>query len=135
LKLAAKPYRQRTADSGLTHAGTPLRHRKLSGTMDKSAVDLPRKAAIGNLVLVALAFILPITARSRSDGFGGATLAALLFIIPSTLALVIGVMTAISTYAGTRRAGKPMPWIGMAPLGIYCVAMLTVLVLVWARAR
>jgi hypothetical protein len=92
-----------------------------------------RKAVLVNSVLVMLAFVLPRAFAARGEGFAGAAAAALLFAIPMVVALVIGMATAIQSYLASRRQNEPMPWMGVAPLGIFGVGVLALIALIAAR--
>jgi hypothetical protein len=92
-----------------------------------------RRALLLNALLVTLAFVLPRVSAARQDGFAGATTAALLFLVPMIVALLVGIVTAVRTYSMARKRKESMPWVGFAPLGVFGFGVLGLMVLVAAR--
>lgn len=92
-----------------------------------------RRAVWINLALVLAALILPRTLASETAGLEEAAGAAMLFVIPMTLVVIIGCASGIRAYVLARRAGQRVKWTAFAPLGMFLVGVAGTLVLVYGK--
>ena len=90
---------------------------------------MSRIAVIANFVLIAMAIFLPRMMVKREEGLAGAATVALIVLGTLGLALIIGIVSAVSAWRTSKRTGVPMPLSGYAPLGVFVLGILGLFVL------
>jgi hypothetical protein len=104
--------------------------------MTEKAAPTPgfvRAAVWVNLVLVLAALILPRTLVTETAGIEEAARAALLFVIPMTLVVVIGCAVGIRAYVLARRLGQRVKWTAFLPLATFLAGIAGTLLLVYGQ--
>ncbi|MDX1982272.1 MAG: hypothetical protein SFV51_18510 [Bryobacteraceae bacterium] len=103
--------------------------------MAKPAGQWDMLPVVTNAVLVAAAFILPKALTRRQDGMAGAATAAILFLLPMMVALIVGIAAAIGSFNRARRTGIAKPGTGWLPLGIFLIGVILFAALAVMRLR
>lgn len=103
--------------------------------MEKPAGHRDTLPTLANTALVAAAFILPRALTRRQDGMAGAATAAMLFLLPMMVALIVGIAAAIGSFNRARRTGTAMPGTGWLPLGIFLIGVILFAALAVMRLR
>lgn len=99
--------------------------------MKRSMTGRTKAAIWVNGILLLAALILPRTLATGTDtGFESAAGAAMLFAIPMTLILIIGVAVILVNLTAARRDGRRMPVIAFVPVLFFFVGLAIVMVLI-----
>lgn len=93
-----------------------------------------RAALWVNVVLLAIALVMPRTVDRAGSGMAEAAEAAMWFVIPMALIFAIGVASAIRAYILARRENRAVGWKAFAPLGVFAVGILATLLLIYTSA-